>query len=179
MKRPLSLLFALLVSAGLLLSSDDQADQPNSPVLAAQPASPTCKPEAPIRLELLPQDLVGGRARLDYVVTPVVDALAIDVSLEFPEGGNVRWHNSPSQAAAERGLERSGALSVNLPTDRAGVEVIVRAHISIPDAEAPDGIGIYTTSRTASWGEVDRVVLDTTEVVTDGELTLDTAATRL
>ncbi len=179
MKHPFTLICALSLSAGLFFSRELPAASAGISVLAPQPASQNCKPEAPIRLELFPSDLIGGRSRVDYVVTPVMDALAIEVTVEFPGGGNPRWHTPPARGAAERGRELGGALSVDLPTNLSGVEVIVRAHISIPDAEAPDGIGVYTTSRSASWGDLVRSVNGVTETVIDGELTLDTAATRL
>ena len=179
MKLPLTLLCALSLSAGIFVARDARSDSAPVRVLAPQPEAENCKPEAPIQIELLPGDLVGSRARLDYILTPVMDALAVEVTISFPQGGELRWHNQPSRAAAERGRELNGSISAEPPLDRSGVEVVVQAHISIPDPEAPDGIGVYTTTRTATWGEVDRRALEVTEVVIENELTLDTPATRL
>jgi len=179
MKLSFAILCALSLSAGIFVIGDASPTSTPTRVLAPQPAAENCKPDAPIKIELLPADLVGSRARLDYVLTPVMDALAVEVTVSFPQGGELRWHNAPSRAATERGRELNGAISAELPLDRPGVEVEVRAYISIPDPEAPDGIGVYTTTRTATWGEVDRRALEVTEVVIENELTLDTPATHL
>ena len=177
MKRSLTILCALSLAVGVFASSKSPATPQLERTLATVQGTPSCKPDAPIQIELTPRDMIAGRARLDYTVTPIMDAIAIDVSIGFPEGGNLRWHNAPSTMAAQPGEARQGSLSVDLPTNLPGVEVEVQAHITMIDSEAPDGIATYTTSRTAIWGDVNRIVDGVTEVTVDGLQTLATAAT--
>ncbi|MFT5287686.1 MAG: hypothetical protein ACI8TQ_003874 [Planctomycetota bacterium] len=178
MMRSLTILCALSLAVGVFASSKTSTTPPVEVRPTPGHQAQNCKPDAPIQIELAPSDLIGGRARLDYTVTPVIDAIAIEVSIGFPEGGNLRWHNAPLRAAAKRGEVRNGSMSVDLPVNLPGVEVQVQAHITIPDADAPDGIATYTTTRAAVWGEVDRVVEGVSDMIVDGQLTLNTAATR-
>jgi hypothetical protein len=194
MKRSLPLCGILLAVGALsfaFAASGNTSTDPGAPAptttkatsaqdaLAPRTVGPNCKPDAPVRVDLHPRSLIAGNARIDYDVTPVMPALDLEVEVLFPQGGSVRWHNAPARGPAERQVPRSGSVSVDLPTNLAGVEVEVRAYISIPDPDAPDGVGVYATSRTVAWGaEVERIVDGVTEVTTDGVITLDTAATR-
>ena len=154
------------------------ADAPRTAPIPPAPHTADCKPQAPVRVELVAGDLSGGRARVDYTLTPVMDAVDLDVEVVLPQGGAVRWHQVAPRGAAQRGESRVGALQVDLP-DGPGVEVEIRAHVTIPDPDGVDGLGTYTTTEVVTWGTPERRVDAVTEVFTDGELTLDTAATRL
>ncbi len=184
MKRSLPLC-GILLGVGVLpfaFSASRQTtpdpDPLSAPVLAPDAATRSCKPDAPVRVDVFPRDLVGGNARVDYELTPVMDVLDLEVEVVFPQGGQIRWHIRPNRGPAERLVSHFGAVSADLPAGLSGVELEIRAHVSIPDQDAPGGVGVYTTTRTVTWGEVDRIVDGVTEVTTDGEITLDTAATR-
>ena len=178
MKRSLPLLGIVLAVALPFAFGASAEPVPASPTLSLTPQPESCKPSAPIRVDLFAGDLAGGSARIDYELSPVMDVLDVEVEIVFPRGGSVSWHNAPARGPAERRSRLSGSLSAALPTSLPGVEVEVHAHVSIPDPDAPNGVGRYTTVRTATWGEVDRSVSGVTEVMADEELMLDTAATR-
>ena len=186
-KRSL-LVWGMLVAGGLSCatrttegSAAETAPSAEQRVLPFRPSPVDGKPGAPIRIDFTRDvpALVGGSARIDYAVTPIVDALDIEVVVSLPQGGAVRWHNAPARGAAARNEERIGAFAVDLPTGLPGVEVTVDARIEIPDPDAPSGTFVYTNSRTVTWGTPDRPVTGVTPDVSNGELVLDTPATRL
>ncbi len=153
--------------------------RPSEPrVLLAQARPANCKPAAPVRIDLSPRDLIGGRARVDYVLTPVMDALDVDVSIAFPQGGFVHSHSRPPRGATARGASLTGALEVDLPPDLAGVELEILAHVTVPDPDAPGGTSVFTTTERVTWGELERVPGGVTPVRSGDETNLDVPATR-
>jgi len=111
---------------------------PGSPAL--EPSAPSCKPLAPIELQL--RASMSGRSdsvQLDYEVTPVIDALALSIELRLPDGGAQRWHDAPDTHALTRGATRSGSARVDLPRGAAGARVQLVARLLMDDPDAPGG----------------------------------------
>lgn len=165
----------LVIAAALPLLRGAATPATSAPAVAPRVSDAGCKPTAPIRVTLRPRDLVGGRARVDYDLETVVDALDVEVAIELPYGGSLRSHATPPRGAWPRGSRLAGSAFVELP---ARAEVDVSARIHVPDPDAPGGVGVYTTTRRVTWGEVDPVPDDVTPVRSGDELTLDVPATR-
>lgn len=173
-----------LFLSGVLLAVGAIAWQPtpSAPAMVLSPRAEgaNCKPQAPVRVDLETRDLVGGRTRVNYTVTPILDAVDLDVTISFPGGeGSLVSHDRPLLGALQRGFVRQGSVAAAFPADALGAELEIQAHITIPDPDGVDGLGTYTTTQRVTWGEVQRIPEGVTVVETGGERQLSLPATRL
>lgn len=141
--------------------------------------SQSCKPDAPVRLELFPSDLYSsGVVQLSYNFEPTVDALDAWVEFEFPDGGFERNHSRPVTGPLPAFLSRQGSARLQLPTGLPGVRFLAHAHILLPDPEGIDGQSLFTTTRAVVYGDPQLPLEGVTPVEVEGELFLDTNAKR-
>jgi len=184
----------LLVAGGILLGSsllreataptppDQRTAAPAAPARAVPPILPDgrgCEPSGPARIRLQASDLgADGRARIDYVVEPVLDALDVDVELGFPFGGEARTHTRPAAGPLERGRTRSGTAKVALPFDARTSAVEVRARIAFADPDAPDGVSWQTSVQRVLYGEAAPALDNVRIVESGGETSIEIPATR-
>ena len=173
----LAALAAAFATPSLRLDPASSAASTTRPTLAVRHHHANCKPSAPIRIELDAEDAVGGRARVDYVLTPVLDALDTDVTIVLPQGGELRQHARPALGAVARRTELAGSVLAQLP-DLPGAELEIHAHITIPDPDSPDGVSTFTSVESVTWGDPVRTVDSVVPVRSGDVLTLDTPATR-
>ncbi len=166
MKRSLCILCGISVAVGALAARPTSVPEPSLVAVEAL----NCKPSAPVRVDVTTGDLVGGRSSVDYVVTPVMDALNVEVSVIVLDG-ILGSHARPAPGPAFRGEVLHGSLTAEYPAAVEGAELEIRAHISIPDPDAPGGIGVHTTTRRVTWGRPDRMPDNVTPIVVDGEVT--------
>lgn len=174
---------AAALAAWLTLSSQEH---PTSSVAAdtlhahALQVTAHCKPDAPVDLWVESTPLSSrGETRLDYILTPHMDALQLDLEIELPQGGLVTAHSRPAPGAWSRGSRADGRLRLDLPQELAGFSAVLRARITLSDPDAEGGQMTYTTTRHLEWGQVEPEVRSVTRVFTEEEASLDTTATRL
>ena len=73
-----------------------------------------CKPSAPVRIDEVSSRIAGGELRLEYTVTPLVEAAAITSSWELPRGARLVREapiGGALGAAAGQGLAGSGRIT--------------------------------------------------------------------
>ena len=76
-----------------------------------------CKPTAPIELELLSSDVIGGVAELGYLVRPGIESRDVVVSLALGPEAELLRHDAPNTLAIQVGEARRGSARVRLPQD--------------------------------------------------------------
>lgn len=133
----------LLALAGLCIASActapadthrNGAEPLGSVLFALGEQSQSCKPDAPIRLEIYPSDLyTSGVVQLSYNFEPTLEALDAWLEFEFPDGGFERNHSRPAKGPMAALESRQGSARLQLPTGLPGVRFLAHAHILMPE----------------------------------------------
>ena len=133
-----------------------------------------CEPLAPLAIELEGSSVAGdGSARLDYSLSPLTDAAAFEFELRLPEGGAVRWHDTPDSTPLGQGELRQGAARVVLPADAVGARAQLVVRMLLADGGSPDAVEWVERVETLSWGVLEQVVEQAELRVIDGEATMN------
>ncbi|MFG0319330.1 MAG: hypothetical protein ACF8XB_18815 [Planctomycetota bacterium JB042] len=172
MKPPLSLAaFAVLC---LVLPG---GASPDRGVLVSGPAS--CKPDAPIDIEVLDASVADGLAFVRYRVASRIDGLRLDTALELPDGGRILNDRRVRARGVTRHDPRIGSARVRLPAGPAGGRVTIRAALTfVASGGELDGLEeTVVATRTLGWGALDPTP-DLPLVESDGVVSLDVPALR-
>lgn len=125
----------LALAAGLSLIAQVGSPRKDGGMLARETLG--CKPTAPIELELLTSNVIGGVAELDYLVRPGITARDVAVSLTLGPQAELLRHDAPNTFAIQPGEARRGSARVRLPQDwqARGASLELRASLTF------DGLG--------------------------------------
>ncbi len=135
---------------------------------------PGCEPLAPLAIELQGSSVAGnGSARLDYSLRPLTDAAAFEYELRMPDGGAVRWHDTPDSTPLVQGALRQGAARVVLPADAVGARAQLVVRMLLADGGTPDAVEWVERVETLSWGVIEQVVDQAELRIIDGQATMN------
>lgn len=110
---------------------------------------PGCEPSAPIELRLIPGEVRGGRALVDFEVEPLLDVQSLEVEAAGRGGARVLSVTSPSSSEAAAHETRRG--STRLELSGAGrLDLTVTARIT--DPEGPNGTSLVRVERQVDFG---------------------------
>ncbi|WP_145067914.1 hypothetical protein [Engelhardtia mirabilis] len=125
------------------------------------------EPEAPLAVEIHLDPLQGGRARVRYEVSPLVQCLDASVELRPSSAARVVEHVAPPAGPRARRESVQGLALVEVDGP-ASLELVFR--IALADPGGIDGRSTFSIERQVLWGELP--VVDSTQLVYEaGEVT--------
>lgn len=150
---------------------------PDAGRLVVQP--PSCKPSAPIEIEVLDASVANGVAFVRYQVESRLEAGRVESTVELVDGGVLLNDRGIRAIDVVPGARHVGSARVRLPSGATGARLTVRAAMTFTasggELDGQDETVVET--RTVTWGTVESTPA-LPVVVSDGVATLDVPAVR-
>ncbi len=122
--------------------------------LPAPSAEHSCKPQAPIAVELVQLDEAAGRVTLELSLRPVIELTGLSWTLSLPAGASLVEGPASGVGAPARGALTRERGVVALPGDSRHQRVLVEAngHFEGSDQDGPSGPETIVASAALNWG---------------------------